>query len=107
MSRRSVQNRAVSASRSSSVRPCWTPPEPDGRRAAPRPWRPLDGAPGARLPRAAQETGQVREDRTADELFDLLSGAAGVRENAGPDRDSSPRFVRLVLEGIIVRPAGD
>ncbi|MFE2295079.1 TetR/AcrR family transcriptional regulator [Streptomyces sp. NPDC059452] len=59
---------------------------------------------GARLLRAAQDTGRVREDLTADELFDLLSGAAWVRENALPDRDGSPRFVQMVLEGIMTRP---
>ncbi|MDT0429889.1 TetR/AcrR family transcriptional regulator [Streptomyces salyersiae] len=60
---------------------------------------------GARLLRAAQEAGRVREDLTADELFDLLSGAAWVRENALADRDGSPRFVQMVLEGIVTRPA--
>ncbi|MFJ8861704.1 hypothetical protein ACIRD8_25125 [Streptomyces sp. NPDC102451] len=39
------------------------------------------------------------------ELFDLLSGAAWVRENTGPDRGGNPRFVQMVLEGIVVRPA--
>lgn len=37
---------------------------------------------GARLLKAAQDSGQVREDLTPDELFDLMSGAAWVRENA-------------------------
>ncbi|MFD4899296.1 TetR/AcrR family transcriptional regulator [Streptomyces sp. NPDC058411] len=61
---------------------------------------------GARLLRAAQDAGRVRDDLTPAELFDLLSGAAWVRENAGPDRDGSPRFVQLVLEGIVVPPNG-
>ncbi|MFB4419664.1 hypothetical protein C5F59_001055 [Streptomyces sp. QL37] len=55
---------------------------------APRTRRSAPCSGGARLPRAAQETGQVREDVTADELFGLLSGAAWVREKArsGPRR---------------------
>ncbi|MFC8226410.1 TetR/AcrR family transcriptional regulator [Streptomyces sp. NPDC057287] len=60
---------------------------------------------GAHLLRAAQDAGQVRGDLTADELFDLLSGAAWVRENALADRDGSPRFVQMILEGIVARPA--
>ncbi|GAB1326304.1 TetR/AcrR family transcriptional regulator [Streptomyces sennicomposti] len=57
---------------------------------------------GAMLLRAAQDTGRVRADITPDELFDLLSGAAWVRENALPGgRDRSERFLQLVLEGIV------
>jgi len=59
---------------------------------------------GAHLLRAAQDTGQVRGDLTADELFDLLSGAAWVRENAPADRDGSTRFVQMGLEGVMARP---
>ncbi len=58
---------------------------------------------GADLLRAAQAAGKVRPDLTPEELFDLLSGAAWVREQATPDRDGSPRFLRLVLEGIAIR----
>ncbi|GIH67079.1 MULTISPECIES: TetR/AcrR family transcriptional regulator [Microbispora] len=58
---------------------------------------------GADLLRAAQAAGRVRPDLTPDELFDLLSGAAWVREQATPDRDGSARFLELVLEGITTR----
>lgn len=58
---------------------------------------------GADLLRAAQATGRVRPDLTPDELFDLLSGAAWVREQATPDRDGSARFLELILEGITRR----
>ncbi|GAA2888366.1 TetR/AcrR family transcriptional regulator [Streptosporangium fragile] len=58
---------------------------------------------GADLLRAAQAAGRVRPDLTPGELFDLLSGAAWVREQSLPDRDGSPRFLRLVLEGITTR----
>ncbi|GLW24914.1 TetR/AcrR family transcriptional regulator [Microbispora triticiradicis] len=57
---------------------------------------------GADLLRAAQAAGSVRPDLTPDELFDLLSGAAWVREQAAGGRDGSPRFLRLVLEGITI-----
>ncbi|MEU8709815.1 TetR/AcrR family transcriptional regulator [Streptomyces sp. NPDC048565] len=60
---------------------------------------------GARLLKAAQDSGQVREDLTPDELFDLMSGAAWVRENAPAGRDGSPRFVQMILEGIATRPS--
>ncbi|MFD5875491.1 TetR/AcrR family transcriptional regulator [Streptomyces sp. NPDC060322] len=60
---------------------------------------------GARLLRAAQDAGQVRGDLTGDELFDLMSGAAWVRENSPADRDGSARFVLMILEGIATRPA--
>ncbi|MGP4051048.1 TetR/AcrR family transcriptional regulator [Streptomyces sp. 2A115] len=57
---------------------------------------------GAGLLRAAQEAGRVRADVTPNELFDLLSGAAWVRENALPGgRDGTDRFLQLVLEGIV------
>ncbi|MEU3169268.1 TetR/AcrR family transcriptional regulator [Streptosporangium sp. NPDC006930] len=55
---------------------------------------------GADLLRAAQAAGLVRADLTPGELFDLLSGAAWVREQSLPDRDDTPRLLRLVLEGI-------
>ncbi|MER5521348.1 helix-turn-helix domain-containing protein [Streptomyces sp. NPDC002763] len=59
---------------------------------------------GAELLRAAQEAGRVRGDVTPDELFDLLSGAAWVRENALPGgRDRSDRYLRLVLEGLVAQ----
>ncbi|GAB3142606.1 TetR/AcrR family transcriptional regulator [Microbispora hainanensis] len=58
---------------------------------------------GADLLRAAQAAGRVRHDLTPDELFDLLSGAAWVREQATPDRDGSSRFLELMLEGITTR----
>ncbi|MEN3540676.1 helix-turn-helix domain-containing protein [Microbispora sp. ZYX-F-249] len=58
---------------------------------------------GADLLRAAQAADRVRPDLTPDELFDLLSGAAWVREQATPDRDGSARFLELVLEGITTR----
>jgi AcrR family transcriptional regulator len=58
---------------------------------------------GADLLRAAQRAGQVRADLTPDELFELLSGAAWVRENAQPGPDGTARFLQLVLEGIAVR----
>ncbi|GHH61184.1 TetR family transcriptional regulator [Kitasatospora indigofera] len=57
---------------------------------------------GAELLGAAQRAGRVRADLTTDELFDLLSGAAWVRENAGPGRDGGPRFLALVLEGLVL-----
>ncbi len=55
---------------------------------------------GAALLGAAQATGRVRPDLTPDELFDLLSGAAWIRENALPGRDGSERFLELALAGI-------
>ncbi|GGO28664.1 TetR/AcrR family transcriptional regulator [Microbispora bryophytorum] len=57
---------------------------------------------GADLLRAAQAAGRVRPDLTPEELFDLLNGAAWVREQAASGRDGSPRFLRLVLEGITI-----
>ncbi|GGV16128.1 MULTISPECIES: TetR/AcrR family transcriptional regulator [Streptomycetaceae] len=57
---------------------------------------------GAALLDAAQRAGRVRADLTPDELFDLLSGAAWVRENAVPGHDGSPRFLSLVLEGLVL-----
>ncbi|MFC9326787.1 TetR/AcrR family transcriptional regulator [Kitasatospora sp. NPDC057015] len=57
---------------------------------------------GAELLGAAQRAGRVRPDLTPDELFDLLSGAAWVRENAAPGHDGSPRFLALVLEGLVL-----
>ncbi|MDX6739210.1 helix-turn-helix domain-containing protein [Actinocorallia sp. A-T 12471] len=61
-------------------------------------------AAGARLLTDAQDAGAVRRDLAPEELFDLLSGAAWVRENASSDRDGSPRFLEHVLQGIAVRP---
>ncbi|MEW1906142.1 helix-turn-helix domain-containing protein [Streptomyces sp. NPDC086147] len=60
---------------------------------------------GAELLRAAQRAGRVRADVTPDELFDLLSGAAWVRENALPGGgERGDRYLRLVLEGIVAHP---
>jgi AcrR family transcriptional regulator len=58
---------------------------------------------GADLLRAAQAAGRVRPDLTPDELFELLSGAAWVRENSPTGQDNSTRFIELVLDGIVVR----
>ncbi len=58
---------------------------------------------GARLLAAAQAAGRVRADLTADELFDVLSGAAWVRENSGPGHDRSTRFLQVALEGVMTR----
>jgi AcrR family transcriptional regulator len=58
---------------------------------------------GAQLLGAAQAAGRVRPDLTADELFELLSAAAWVRESGGPGRDHGPRFLQLALEGIVSR----
>ncbi|WP_371786119.1 TetR/AcrR family transcriptional regulator [Streptosporangium subroseum] len=58
---------------------------------------------GADLLHAAQSAGLIRADLTPGELFDLLSGAAWVREQSLPDRDGSPRLLRLILEGITTR----
>ncbi|MFJ4342797.1 hypothetical protein [Streptomyces sp. NPDC088915] len=60
---------------------------------------------GADLLRAARRAGRVRADLTPDELFDLLSGAAWVRENALPEgRDRTDRHLRLIMEGRVTRP---
>ncbi|WP_041939446.1 MULTISPECIES: TetR/AcrR family transcriptional regulator [Frankia] len=61
---------------------------------------------GARLLRAAQDAGQVRADLTPDELFDLLTGAAWVRENSPAGPDGSVRFLELILAGVSTRGAG-
>ncbi|MGW4639044.1 TetR/AcrR family transcriptional regulator [Sphaerisporangium sp. NPDC004334] len=58
---------------------------------------------GADLLRAAQAAGMVRADLTPQELFDLLSGAAWVREQSLPDRDGTRRFLQFALEGITTR----
>jgi AcrR family transcriptional regulator len=55
---------------------------------------------GADLLRAAQAAGQVRPEITPAELFDLLSGAAWVRENSPPGTDGSTRFLELALHGM-------
>ncbi len=57
----------------------------------------------ADLLRSARSAGRVRADLTPDELFDLLGGAAWVRENTLPGKGGGARFLRLVLEGIAVR----
>jgi AcrR family transcriptional regulator len=56
---------------------------------------------GAELLAAAQRSGQVRPDLTADELFDLLTAAGWVRETSPPDRDASGRVLTLMLEGLL------
>jgi AcrR family transcriptional regulator len=56
---------------------------------------------GADLLRAAQERGQVRDDLTPDELFDLLTAAGWVRENSAPGRDAATRVLQLMLEGVV------
>jgi AcrR family transcriptional regulator len=55
---------------------------------------------GAKLLDAAQAAGKIRPDLTAGELFDLLSGAAWVRESGGGGRDGSARFLQMIREGI-------
>ncbi|MET9933604.1 MULTISPECIES: hypothetical protein [unclassified Streptomyces] len=60
---------------------------------------------GADLLRAARRAGRVRADLTPDELFDLLGGAAWVRENAlSEGRDQTDRYLRLILEGMVTHP---
>ncbi|WP_236792324.1 TetR/AcrR family transcriptional regulator [Amycolatopsis sp. GM8] len=59
---------------------------------------------GADLLRRAQDAGRVRADLTPAELFDLLSGAAWVRENAAPGKPGATRFLELILTGITVAP---
>ncbi|MFF4415357.1 TetR/AcrR family transcriptional regulator [Streptosporangium sp. NPDC001559] len=58
---------------------------------------------GADLLRAAQTAGDVRSDLTPEELFDLLSGVAWVREQTVSRGDASARLLRLALEGITTR----
>ncbi|GLW67173.1 TetR family transcriptional regulator [Actinomadura rubrobrunea] len=58
---------------------------------------------GAALLRAAQRAGRVRADLTPEEMFDLLTGVAWVRENAPADRDRTDRLLRLILEGLTTR----
>ncbi|MCD0448846.1 TetR/AcrR family transcriptional regulator [Actinocorallia sp. API 0066] len=55
---------------------------------------------GERLLTRAQDAGRVTPDLTAEELFDLLSGAAWARENATPGHDGSVRFLHHILHGI-------
>ncbi|MEO3814004.1 TetR/AcrR family transcriptional regulator [Sphaerisporangium sp. B11E5] len=60
---------------------------------------------GADLLLSAQVAGLVRSDLTPDELFDLLSGAAWVREQSlSAGKDSSRRLLQLILEGIATHP---
>ncbi|MBF4137452.1 MULTISPECIES: TetR/AcrR family transcriptional regulator [Streptomyces] len=59
----------------------------------------------AELLTAAQEAGRVRPDLTPDELFDLLTGAAWVREHATFRPEAGPRVLELMLEGITAGPA--
>ncbi|MFF4969751.1 TetR/AcrR family transcriptional regulator [Streptomyces sp. NPDC001037] len=61
---------------------------------------------GADLLRAAQEAGQVRDDLSPDDLFDLLTAAGWVSENAAPGRDAGTRVLRLMLEGVVLPGKG-
>ncbi|GAB2851491.1 TetR/AcrR family transcriptional regulator [Actinocorallia aurea] len=55
---------------------------------------------GARLLTRARDTGAVRADFTAEDLFALITAAAWLRETTGPHHDGSSRMLRLALEGI-------
>ncbi|MFE9427584.1 TetR/AcrR family transcriptional regulator [Kitasatospora sp. NPDC006697] len=57
---------------------------------------------GAQLLARAQAAGRVRPELTPDELFDLLSAVAWVRENATADRDGSSRLLDHFLTGVVV-----
>ncbi|MFI0479624.1 TetR/AcrR family transcriptional regulator [Actinomadura sp. 9N215] len=57
---------------------------------------------GTTLLRTAQKAGRVRADLSPDELFDLLTGVAWVRETSPADRDHSDRLLRLILEGLAI-----
>ncbi|MEU3110895.1 TetR/AcrR family transcriptional regulator [Streptomyces albidoflavus] len=59
----------------------------------------------AELLTAAQEAGRVRPDLTPDELFDLLTAAAWIREHATSRPEAGPRVLELMLEGIAAGPA--
>jgi len=58
---------------------------------------------GTELLRAAQDAGQVRADLSPDELFDLLHGAAWVRENSPKDKTDPERVMTLIIEGVATR----
>ncbi|ROO85219.1 TetR family transcriptional regulator [Actinocorallia herbida] len=60
---------------------------------------------GARLLTRAHTAGTVRPDFTPTDLFDLLTAAAWIRENAAPGHDGSTRMLRLALEGITLPPS--
>jgi AcrR family transcriptional regulator len=55
---------------------------------------------GAQLLEAAQTTGEVRLDFTSRELFEVISAAAWVRENAPREQDGSSRILDVLLDGI-------
>ncbi|MFJ5925151.1 TetR/AcrR family transcriptional regulator [Kitasatospora sp. NPDC092948] len=57
---------------------------------------------GAQLLARAQEAGLVRPELTPDELFDLLSAVAWVRENATADRDGSAQLLDHFLTGVVL-----
>ncbi|WP_028923089.1 hypothetical protein [Pseudonocardia acaciae] len=60
------------------------------------------------LDRARVVAGGVRADLTTDELFDLISAAAWVRENSPPGKDASPRLLELMRDGFMEpAPRGD
>lgn len=55
---------------------------------------------GAELLLAAQRAGQVRPDLTADELFDLLTSAAWIRETSPAGTDHSIRVLEVLVDGM-------
>jgi AcrR family transcriptional regulator len=55
---------------------------------------------GVRMLEAAQATGRIRADLTAEELFDLLGAAAWVRETSQPGHDGSVRLLAVMIAGI-------
>ncbi|WP_323185691.1 helix-turn-helix domain-containing protein [Kitasatospora sp. NBC_01287] len=57
---------------------------------------------GAELLARAQAAGLVRPELTTDELFDLLSAVAWVRENASAERDGSSRLLENFLTGVVL-----
>ncbi|WP_261566749.1 TetR/AcrR family transcriptional regulator [Frankia gtarii] len=56
---------------------------------------------GTDLLRSAQATGRVRPDIGPDELIDLISAAAWVRETSPPGRDGGVRLLALIEEAMI------
>ncbi|KLL10406.1 TetR family transcriptional regulator [Protofrankia sp. BMG5.30] len=61
---------------------------------------------GAALLHAAQAAGRVRPDFTADDLFEIISAAAWVRECSPADRDGSTRMLDLLLNATVTDSAG-
>jgi AcrR family transcriptional regulator len=60
---------------------------------------------GAQLLASAQSAGEVRAEFTPGELFDVVSAAAWVRENAPRERDSSSRLLEVFLDGVTRAPS--